>query len=65
MIGFGFYSPVSQMKDVSGALTAICAIVATLKGFLDVTKWFVLLNPFVFLLVGGAGGAAHHLHVLQ
>ncbi|MBD5506643.1 MAG: hypothetical protein HDR05_00900 [Lachnospiraceae bacterium] len=26
--------------------------VAHLKGFLDVPKWFVLLNPFVFLFVG-------------
>ena len=33
-------------------VAAICVIVAILKGFLDVPKWFVLLNPFVFLLVG-------------
>lgn len=115
LIGFGFYSLVSQMNDVSGGLAAvtavcsyvsviagffihtvlciqpiiykkimetdnfkladdtleayykaviplfliaylfmlvaaICVVVAILKGFLDVPKWFVLLNPFVFLL---------------
>lgn len=33
-------------------LAAICVVVAILKGFLDVPKWFVLLNPFVFLFVG-------------
>ena len=33
-------------------VAAICVVVAILKGFLDVPKWFVLLNPFVFLLVG-------------
>lgn len=27
-------------------------VVAILKGFLDVPKWFVLFNPFVFLFVG-------------
>ena len=117
LIGFGFYSLVSQMKDVSGGLAAvtavcayvsviagffihtvlciqpiiykkimetdnfkladdtleayykavlppffigyafmlvaaICVIAAILKGFLDVPKWFALLNPFVFLLIG-------------
>ena len=33
-------------------VAAICVMVAILKGFLDVPKWFVLLNPFVFLFVG-------------
>ena len=33
-------------------VAAICVVVAILKGFLDVPKWFVLLNPFVFLLIG-------------
>ena len=33
-------------------VAAICVIVAILKGFLDVPKWFALLNPFVFLLIG-------------
>lgn len=117
LIGFGFYSLVSQMKAVSGGLAAvtavcayvsviagffvhtvlciqpiiykkimetdnfkladdtleayykavmppfligyafilvavICVIVAILKGSLEVPKWFVLLNPIAFLLVG-------------
>ncbi|MCM1496240.1 MAG: hypothetical protein NC089_10640 [Bacteroides sp.] len=30
----------------------ICVIVAILRGFLDVPKWFVLLNPLVFLIIG-------------
>ncbi|MCM1246345.1 MAG: hypothetical protein NC293_11955 [Roseburia sp.] len=30
----------------------VCVIIAILNGFLGVPKWFVLLNPFVFLLVG-------------
>ncbi|MCM1543361.1 MAG: hypothetical protein NC121_19175 [Blautia sp.] len=30
----------------------ICVIVAILRGFLDVPKWFVLLNPLVFLMIG-------------
>ena len=33
-------------------VAAICVIAVILKGFLDVPKWFVLLNPFVFLFVG-------------
>lgn len=33
-------------------VAAICVVAAILKGFLNVPKWFVLLNPFVFLLVG-------------
>lgn len=30
----------------------VCVIVGIFTGVLDVPKWFVLLNPFVFLLVG-------------
>ena len=33
-------------------VVAICVVAAILKGFLDVPRWFVLLNPFVFLLIG-------------
>lgn len=33
-------------------VVTICVIVAILRGFLDVPKWFVLLNPFVFLMLG-------------
>lgn len=32
--------------------TTVCVIAAILTGILSVPKWFVLLNPFVFLLVG-------------
>lgn len=32
----------------------VCVIIAILKGVLDVPKWFVLLNPFAFLLIGVA-----------
>lgn len=32
--------------------TTVCVIVAILTGILSVPKWFVLLNPFTFLLVG-------------
>ncbi|MCM1050160.1 MAG: hypothetical protein NC433_17240 [Clostridiales bacterium] len=40
-IGYGFI-----------LVAAVCVIIAILKGFLGVPKWFVLLNPFVFLLIG-------------
>lgn len=30
----------------------VCVIAAILTGVLTVPKWFVLLNPFVFLLAG-------------
>lgn len=30
----------------------LCAVGAILTGALAVPKWFVLLNPFVFLLIG-------------
>lgn len=40
-IGYGFI-----------LVAAVCVIIAILKGFLDVPKWFVLLNPFVFLIIG-------------
>ena len=33
-------------------VAAVCVIGAILTGILSVPKWFVLLNPFVFLLVG-------------
>ncbi len=33
-------------------VAAGCVVAAILTGLLDVPKWFVLLNPFVFLLVG-------------
>lgn len=33
-------------------VATVCVIVAILTGSLDVPKWFVLLNPFVFLLLG-------------
>lgn len=32
--------------------TTVCIIMAILTGALNVPMWFVLLNPFVFLLVG-------------
>ncbi|MCM1327730.1 MAG: hypothetical protein NC243_05635 [Lachnoclostridium sp.] len=33
-------------------VVTICVIVAILRGFLDVPKWFVLFNPLVFLMLG-------------
>ncbi|MCM1126474.1 MAG: hypothetical protein NC429_08365 [Lachnospiraceae bacterium] len=41
LIGYGFI-----------LVASVCVIIAIVKGFLGVPKWFVLLNPFVFLLVG-------------
>lgn len=32
--------------------SAVCVMIAILKGALDVPKWFVLLNPLVFLIIG-------------
>ena len=40
-IGYGFM-----------LVATVCVIGAILTGILSVPKWFVLLNPFVFLLVG-------------
>lgn len=40
-IGYGFIIVVT-----------VCVIAAILRGFLDVPKWFVLLNPLVFLMIG-------------
>lgn len=33
-------------------IPAICTIIAILFGYLAVPKWFVLLNPIVFLIIG-------------
>lgn len=41
LIGYGFILTV-----------AICVIAAILTGCLSVPKWFVFLNPFIFLLIG-------------
>lgn len=41
LIGYGFM-----------LAATVCVIAAILTGALAVPKWFVLLNPFVFLLVG-------------
>lgn len=40
-IGYGFM-----------LVATICVIIAIVKSFLSVPVWFVLLNPFAFLLVG-------------
>ncbi|MDO4303735.1 MAG: hypothetical protein Q4D94_07445 [Bacillota bacterium] len=41
LIGYGFI-----------LAAAVCVIIAILTGALEVPKWCVLLNPFVFLLIG-------------
>lgn len=41
LIGYGFM-----------LAATVCMIIAILTGALAVPKWFVLLNPFVFLLIG-------------
>lgn len=41
LVGYGFI-----------LVAAGCVIIAIVTGALDVPKWFVLLNPIVFLLVG-------------
>lgn len=41
IIGYGFM-----------LVATVCVIVAILTGVLAVPRWFVLLNPFVFLLIG-------------
>lgn len=41
IVGYGFM-----------LVMTVCVIAGILTGIFDVPKWFVLLNPFVFLLVG-------------
>ncbi|MCM1186713.1 MAG: hypothetical protein NC251_09340 [Lachnoclostridium sp.] len=66
LLGFGFLPLVNQIQPVNTKLAAVvavcgygfmlvatvCVAAAILMGYLAVPKWFVLLNPFVFLFIG-------------
>lgn len=53
LAGFGYFSLVRQIGETNTTLAgAVCVIISILTGALSVPKWFILLNPVVFLIAG-------------